>query len=95
MRQPFRGCGSNADCPLPGDECALHVNRKCAGATDSTGRIDAPLSRTGTAGRATQVQVAAFCLAATRSSAVNLAAGLPGPVALRLPTSACAGDVCP
>jgi hypothetical protein len=36
-----------------------------------------------------------FCLAATQSPTVNLAAGLPGPVTLRLPTTACPLDACP
>jgi hypothetical protein len=90
---PFISCLGSSDCPS-GDSCTSKV-RKCAGATDATGTIIAPLSRSGTPGRATQVQVAAFCLGETRSTAVNAAAGLPGPATLHLPTSVCVANVCP
>jgi hypothetical protein len=96
-QQPFVGCATSGDCPLDGDHCVVsppHM-RQCAGPTDATGRLTGPLARTGTPGTMSQIQVAVFCLAATRSGAINGAAGLPGPVTLRLPTTACPLDVCP
>jgi hypothetical protein len=38
--------------------------------------------------------VSTFCVAATSSSAVNTAGGLPGPGALRLPSRACYDPTC-
>jgi hypothetical protein len=94
MIETFRGCTSNAQCTAAGDSCVVSP-RPCQGATDATGATIAPLSRTGVASRATPLQVATFCIGATRSGAVNTAAGLPGPGALRLPTTVCIKDACP
>jgi hypothetical protein len=92
--ETFRTCDTNADCTLAGDSCQVKL-RDCLGATDQNGAPSAPISRTGTPSQATPLQVSAFCLGATSSSAVNSAAGLPGPGALRLPSIVCIADTCP
>ena len=58
--------------------------RGCLGVTDATGTLTDPIVRTGTPSQATPLQVATFCINATRNSAVNAAAGLAGPGTLRL-----------
>jgi hypothetical protein len=88
----FRGCLTNAECPKAGDSCGAPRLRKCSGATQAeTGGIAtvAPLSRTGVANKNNPTLVSTFCIPVTASSAVNTAAGLPGPGALRLPSRAC------
>jgi len=92
--ETFRSCSTNADCPLAGDSCQVKL-RDCLGATDQSGAPSAPITRTGTPSQATPLQVSAYCLGATSSPAVNTAAGLPGPGALRLPTIVCISDHCP
>jgi len=46
-----------------------------------------PIVRVGTPGTTTAVGAATFCIPATSGQAINQTAGLPGPGALRLPTS--------
>jgi len=92
--ETFRTCETNADCTLAGDSCQVKL-RDCLGPTDQSGSASGPISRTGTPSQATPLQVSAFCLGATSSPAVNTAAGLPGPGALRLPTIVCISDSCP
>ncbi len=90
----FRSCASNADCPRTGDSCRTKL-RDCLGATDQSGAPSASISRTGTPSQGTPTLVSAYCLGATSSPAVNTAAGLPGPGALRLPTVICIDASCP
>jgi hypothetical protein len=90
--EPFRPCLSNADCPS--SDCTLLKPRKCSGLTDQTLNIIGPLTRTGTANKTNPVLVSTFCIAAVASAAVNNAAGLPGPGALKLPSKSCFGDSC-
>ena len=92
--ESFRTCESNAQCPAAGDSC-ISKNRGCLGSTDASGALNGSVTRTGAPSQATPLQVATFCIDATRSSAVNSAAGLPGPGALRLPTTACVKPSCP
>ncbi len=90
----FRSCFNDTDCPAAGDSCSTQL-RGCLGATDANGILTGPLERTGTPSQAEPLQVATFCIGDTRSGAVNGAAGLPGPGALRLPTAACIRPSCP
>ncbi len=92
--ESFRACTSNTDCPAAGDTCTTKI-RSCLGATDATGMLNAPVTRTGVPSQAAPIQVATFCINDTRSGAVNTAAGLPGPGALVLPTTACIKPSCP
>jgi hypothetical protein len=81
-RQPFRHCRSEAgtaDCDdvFPGAGTCVDVPRPCfSGPT---------IERTGVCGADEATMVAAFCLTPTRSAAVNVTWGLPGPAALSLP----------
>ncbi len=92
--ESLRACVNDDDCPADGDSCT-HRNRGCLGPTDAGGVINGPLVRTGQPSQATPLQVATFCIDATRSGAVNGAAGLSGPGALRLPTTTCIRPSCP
>lgn len=92
--ETFRACDSDDDCPADGDSCTTKT-RGCLGATDAEGTLTGPLVRTGAPSREHPLQVATFCINATRSGAVNTAAGLPGPGALRLPTTTCVFPSCP
>lgn len=85
--EPFRACSNPAtDCANPADICIVK-NRSCypgyngvVGDTISaTGSVTAPHNHTGTSNFAS-----VFCVAPTGSSAVNAAAGLPGPGRLAL-----------
>lgn len=84
--ETFRGCLANGDCTAPNDFC-VSANQDCfpgyngvVGDTISaTGSHGAPHNHTGTSNFAT-----VFCVAPTGSSAVNAAAGLPGPGRLAL-----------
>ena len=92
--QSFRSCSTNADCPAAGDSCQVKL-RECMGPTDASGEPSGPISRTGTPSQATPTLASAYCLGATSSPAINTAAGLPGPGALRLPTVICIAASCP
>jgi hypothetical protein len=92
--ETFRNCASNGDCPAVNDSCTVMRRRKCSGPTDASLATTGPLTRIGTAG-AQPVLVSTFCLGATASPAVNLAAGLPGPAAIRLPVGVCIKNACP
>jgi hypothetical protein len=91
--EPFRGCLTDADCSA-NDTC-LASTRKCSGETDATGILTGSLTRTGVPSTELAIQVSAFCIDATASAAVNAAAGLPGPAAVRLPTHICIFPSCP
>ena len=71
--ESFRSCTTNADCPATGDSCTTKT-RGCLGVTDATGTLTDPIVRTGKPSQATPLQVATFCINATRISAVNAAA---------------------
>jgi hypothetical protein len=92
--EPFRSCLTDDDCPKAGDRCIEKI-RGCLGPTDATGATLAPLTRTGVPSTEEPIQVGVFCLTGTSSPAVNAAAGLPGPAALRLPTFVCIFPSCP
>lgn len=95
--QTYRGCLTSADCPSAGDSCGSPALRKCSGPTEAqTGGIATigPLTRQGTPNKNNPLLVSTFCIPVTASSAVNTAAGLPGPGALRLPSKACYSDTC-
>jgi hypothetical protein len=92
--ESFRSCANDDGCPAAGDSCTTKL-RGCLGATDANGTLTGPLARTGAPSQATPLQVATFCVGATRNVAVNAAAGLTGPGALRLPTAACIKPSCP
>jgi hypothetical protein len=92
--ETFRSCTSNVDCPASGDSCTTKL-RSCLGPTDASGTLTGPIVRTGTPSAARPIQVGTFCIGATRSTAVNAAAGLAGPGAIVLPTDACIKPTCP
>lgn len=97
--ETFRSCTVNTDCPVPGDVC-IAANRECfvghngnvGDSITATGTFSAPRNHTGTTTFAS-----IFCIAPTGSTAVNSAAGLPGPGRLALAgVSSENGDVaCP
>ncbi|MCC6765738.1 MAG: hypothetical protein IT293_13860, partial [Deltaproteobacteria bacterium] len=77
----FRGCLTDGDCPATGDSCGVHQRECFAGYNGTVGETitavgshSAPHNHTGTSTFAT-----IFCVAPTGASAVNNAAGLPGP----------------
>lgn len=85
--ETFRGCLANGDCNgVAGDFC-VSANQDCfpgyngavGNTISATGSHGAPHNHTGTSNFAT-----VFCVAPTGSSAVNAAAGLPGPGRLAL-----------
>jgi hypothetical protein len=90
----FHSCLSKDDCPADGDECITRT-RECLGDVNATTGVSLPIIRTGVPSQTAPLQVATFCVDATSSTAVNAAAGLPGPGALRLPTTTCVKDSCP
>jgi hypothetical protein len=92
--EPFRSCNTNADC-TGSDTCVFEL-RKCQGASQATPTLDitGPIRRTGTANPNSPVLVSTFCIAAVSAPAVNAAAGLPGPGALRLPSKTCYDASC-
>lgn len=92
--ETFRSCLGNEDCPASGDTC-ISKPRECLGAVDATSGVSSPIVRTGVPSQSAPLQVATFCVDGTSSAAVNAAAGLPGPGALRLPTTTCVKDSCP
>jgi hypothetical protein len=90
---PFFPCQQDADCPS--NDCNLIKPRKCSGlVNDASLNIVGPLTRTGTPSKTNPTLVSTFCITAVASAAVNNAAGLPGPGALKLPSKTCFGDVC-
>jgi hypothetical protein len=92
--ESFRTCLGNDECPAAGDTCVAR-SRECLGAVDAAAGTSLPITRTGQASQTKPIQVATFCVDATSSAAVNTAAGLPGPGALRLPTETCVKPSCP
>ena len=92
--ESFRSCTNNGGCPASGDSCTTKT-RGCLGATDANGTLTGSLARTGAPSQGEPLQVATFCINETRSGAVNAAAGLAGPGALRLPTVTCVKPSCP
>ncbi len=84
--ESFRGCTTDTDCPALGDTCTSS-NRRCyAGYKGAVGDTitaaaahSAPQSHTNSSTFAS-----IFCVAPTSSSAINNAAGLPGPGTLQL-----------
>lgn len=84
--ETFRTCTADSDCPVAGDvcvsgnrECFLGHNGNVGDTIQATGTFSAPRNHTGTTTFAS-----VFCIAPTGSSAVNTAAGLPGPGRLAL-----------
>jgi hypothetical protein len=78
--QTFRGCFTNADCPLTGDTCTLGKFRDCY---LDNGTIGGSVSVTGVSNpscgnSATGSIGALFCVPPTASGSVNSASGIPG-----------------
>jgi hypothetical protein len=75
-KQPFRGCGVGSDdvCGPAGGACEFRP-RGCFGSA---------IAAAGACDPRRPVYTAVFCVAATSASALNNAAGLPGPARLRL-----------
>jgi hypothetical protein len=93
--QKFRGCLQDSDCPSGAGNCqGAPVVRPCSGQTDANFNITNALTRIGTPSTTTPTLASTFCIAATSSSAVNTAAGLPGPGGLVLPGKVCYADSC-
>jgi hypothetical protein len=93
--QTFRGCFADSDCPTGAGNCqGAPVVRPCTGQTDASFAITNAMTRTGHADPNTPTLASTFCIAATSSSAVNTAGGLPGPGGLTLPGKACYTDTC-
>lgn len=93
--EKFRGCLTDVDCPTGAGNCqGAPVIRPCTGQTNASFAITNSVTRTGAASKTAPVIVSTFCVAATSSSAVNSAGGLPGPGALTLPSKACYTDTC-
>lgn len=90
----FRGCAADSDCPTAGDKC-ISQQRECLGPATAEAGATGPLTRVGTPSTSLPLQVGTFCLNATSSSAVNTAIGVPGPGAIRLPTTVCIFQECP
>jgi hypothetical protein len=81
--ETFRGCLTDNECNPP--DCADCVpGQVCSG--DFRECFLDPIVRTGTPGTQRSVIASAFCIPPTSSSAVNAAAGLPGPGGLLQPT---------
>jgi hypothetical protein len=85
--ETYRSCsGMPGDCPVPGDtcitearECFVGHNGNIGDSIVAVGSASAPRNHTGTTTFAS-----VFCIAPTGSTAVNTAAGLPGPGRLAL-----------
>lgn len=84
--ETFRSCSLPADCPVPGDtcitearECFVGHNGNIGDTITANGARSLPRNHTGTTTFAS-----IFCIAPTGSTAVNSAAGLPGPGRLQL-----------
>ncbi len=93
VREPFRPCAEDSDCPAPGDVCGTRP-RECSGMTDADGSIIAPLEASGSASPSTPVLVGLFCVPLSSAAVQNQALGMPGPTRLRIPASLCAGEGC-
>ena len=95
--ETFRGCQTNTDCACPtckpSQVCQFSL-RPCIGLVDSTFNAIGPITRTGTPSKTNPTVVSTFCVPATTATAVNAAAGLPGPGALKLPSKSCFLDSC-
>ncbi len=94
--ETFRGCLLNTDCPSGAGDCqGAPVVRPCSGQSDSTTfAITNDMKRVGSPSPTAPTLASTFCIAATSSSAVNTAGGLPGPGGLVLPGKACYTDSC-
>ena len=90
----FRGCLTNEDCPAEGDSC-IDKPRECLGPANAEDGATGPLTRVGTPSTSLPLQVGVFCVNAPRTSAVNTTIGVPGPGAIRLPTTICIFPECP
>ena len=84
--ETFRGCLASADCnPPPTGNCGNCLPNQTCTVKRRQCFLD-PIVRTGMPGTQMAVLAATFCIAPTRSPAVNSVSGLPGPGALLLPT---------
>ena len=92
--QTFRPCFTDNDCPAGSGTCTKVVKRGCQGHTNAQGMLDQPISRTGTPGTQTPTLVSTFCIPQVAQPAINTAAGLPGPGALKLPSKVCYASSC-
>ncbi len=62
VREAYRGCRNDGDCPAEGDHCELHL-RECLGSATATAGVEEPLVRNGRAdGGSSQALVSAFCV---------------------------------
>ena len=78
----FRGCATNADCPLAGDACTFGRFRECF--TDN-GTVGGSVSVAGAASPLTPTLGTLFCAAPTPSGFVNTIYGLPGLERITIP----------
>jgi len=101
-KEPFRSCNVDEDCnPPPAGNCndcksgqtCKFALPGCLGAADGT-KTTGSVRRTGTPNKTSPVLASTFCVGATRAPAINAAAGLPGPGALRLPSKTCYAKTC-
>ncbi|HEY2386101.1 MAG TPA: hypothetical protein VGK30_04005 [Candidatus Binatia bacterium] len=88
--QRFRGCGTDADCPAPGDTCAFEKFRDCF---LDNGAIGGSVTVSGVpypscGGVGTGTVGALFCVPPTSSSSINNVSGLPGLGRVSLPYTA-------
>jgi len=80
--EPFRGCLMDADCnPPPSGNCDTCRPGQVCAAEARECFLD-PIVRTGTPDPTMPTFAGTFCISPTRSPAVNVVAGLPGPGAL-------------
>ncbi len=84
--ETFRGCGTNAECTVPGDTC-IALNRPCyldnglvGGSVTAQGVADPP-----TNGISNPTFAALFCIPPVAQQGVNAAGGLPGLGRIELP----------
>ncbi|MCC6763833.1 MAG: hypothetical protein IT293_04140 [Deltaproteobacteria bacterium] len=87
--ETFKGCTSNADCPVAGDTCKV-ADRPCfldngvvGGKVTAVGKADPPDAN----GASNPTFAALFCIPPVQALAINQAAGLPGPGRIQLPLS--------
>jgi hypothetical protein len=81
--QPHRGCTTDADCQsvdFPGDVCVTQVRPCFLDPILATGTPDVPVGDV-----AHPLLAGSFCLAPTRSAAVNVVNGFPGPARIVFP----------
>ncbi len=82
--QSYRGCLTDADCPLAGDSC-IAAARPCF---LDNGAIGGTLAVTGVASPTAPTLGGLMCVPFTQSSAANAVSGFPGPARFKIPGTA-------